>query len=33
LTAGAVSDFLGVVYGRRAHSATDSLPLSATSAS
>ena len=33
LTAGAVSDFLGVVYGRRAASLTDSLPLSATSAS
>jgi acetyl esterase/lipase len=33
LAAGAVADFLGVVYGRRAGSATDSLPLSATSAS
>jgi acetyl esterase/lipase len=33
LAADAVSDFLGVVYGRRASSLTDSLPLSATSAS
>jgi acetyl esterase/lipase len=33
LAAGAVADFLGVVYGRRYGSATDSLPLSATSAS
>jgi acetyl esterase/lipase len=33
LAANAVSDFLGVVYGRRAGSLTDSSPLSATSAS
>jgi acetyl esterase/lipase len=33
LAADAVADFLGVVYGRRAGSMTDSLPLSATSAS
>ena len=33
LAADAVADFLGVVYGRRAGSLTDSLPLSATSAS
>jgi acetyl esterase/lipase len=33
LAADAVSDFLGVVYGRRASSLTGSLPLSATSAS
>jgi acetyl esterase/lipase len=33
LVADAVADFLGVVYGRRAGSLTDSLPLSATSAS
>jgi acetyl esterase/lipase len=33
LAAGAVSDFLGVVYGRRASSLLDSLPLRATSAS
>jgi acetyl esterase/lipase len=32
LAADAVADFLGVVYGRRAGSATGSLPLSATSA-
>ncbi|HUH69105.1 MAG TPA: alpha/beta hydrolase [Mycobacterium sp.] len=32
LAADAVSDFLGVVYGRRAGSLMDSLPLSATSA-
>ena len=33
LAASAVADFLGVVYGRRAGSLTDSSPLSATSAS
>ena len=33
LAANAVADFLGVVYGGRASSLTDSLPLSATSAS
>jgi acetyl esterase/lipase len=33
LAADAVADFLGVVYGRRAGSLMDSLPLSATSAS
>jgi acetyl esterase/lipase len=33
LAANAVADFLGVVYGRRASSLLDSLPLSATSAS
>jgi acetyl esterase/lipase len=33
LAAGAVADFLGVVYGRRGGSLTDSSPLSATSAS
>jgi acetyl esterase/lipase len=33
LAADAVADFLGVVYGRRASSLLDSLPLSATSAS
>jgi acetyl esterase/lipase len=33
LTADAVADFLGVVYGRRAGSLTDSSPISATSAS
>ncbi len=33
LAANTVADFLGVVYGRRAGSLTDSLPLSATSAS
>jgi acetyl esterase/lipase len=33
LAAHAVSDFLGVVYGRRTSSLLDSLPLSATSAS
>jgi acetyl esterase/lipase len=33
LAANAVADFLGVVYGRRAGGLTDSLPLSATSAS
>jgi acetyl esterase/lipase len=33
LAADAVADFLGVVYGRRASSLTDSLPLSATPAS
>ncbi|MCV7380523.1 carboxylesterase [Mycobacterium alsense] len=33
LAADAVADFLGVVYGRRAGSLTDSLPLSATPAS
>lgn len=33
LTAEAVADFLGLVYGRHAGSVTDSLPLSATSAS
>jgi acetyl esterase/lipase len=33
LAAGAVADFLGVVYGRRVGSVTDSLQLSATSAS
>lgn len=33
LAADAVADFLGVVYGRRAGSLTDSLPLPATSAS
>ena len=33
LAADAVADFLGVVYGRRAGSLTDSVPLSATSAS
>ena len=33
LAANAVADFLGVVYGRRASSALDSLPLAATSAS
>ena len=32
LAANAVADFLGVVYGRRASSALDSLPLAATSA-
>lgn len=33
LAADAVADFLGVVYGRRAHSLVDSLPLTAPSAS
>jgi acetyl esterase/lipase len=33
LAANSVADFLGVVYGRRASSLMDSLPLSATSAS
>lgn len=33
LAADAVADFLGVIYGRRAGTLTDSLPLSATSAS
>jgi acetyl esterase/lipase len=33
LAAGAVADFLGVVYGRRTYSLMDSLPLAATSAS
>jgi acetyl esterase/lipase len=33
LTANAVADFLGVVYGRRTRSVLDSLPLAATSAS
>ncbi|OBG26931.1 alpha/beta hydrolase [Mycobacterium sp. E3198] len=33
LAAGAVADFLGVVYGRRAYPLTDSVPVPATSAS
>lgn len=33
LAAGAVADFLGVVYGRRAYPLTDSAPVPATSAS